>query len=129
MEPMRALTLALLLIVGVVPAARAQSAEADAGTPGPLSCTSSNECAKRNGWGSVCEEGHCESYQDATDLFIAIGTSGTVSPASNFVRAAAYAGARTIFVNLEPMTPHNPAFQEVVLGRAEEALPRLFAEA
>jgi NAD-dependent deacetylase len=61
------------------------------------------------------------------DLFIAVGTSGTVSPASNFVRAAAYAGARTLFVNLEPMTTHNPAFQEVILGRAEEVLPSLLA--
>ncbi len=60
------------------------------------------------------------------DLFVAVGTSGTVSPASNFVRAAAYAGARTIYVNLEPMVPHNPAFQEVHLGRAEELLPQLF---
>jgi NAD-dependent deacetylase len=59
------------------------------------------------------------------DLFIAIGTSGTVSPASNFVRAAEYAGARTIYVNLEPMTPHNPAFREVHIGRAEELLPAL----
>jgi len=60
------------------------------------------------------------------DLFLAVGTSGTVSPASNFVRAAAYAGARTIFVNLEPMTPRNPAFQEVILGPAEDILPTLF---
>ncbi len=59
------------------------------------------------------------------DLFLAVGTSGTVSPASNYVRAAEYAGARTIFVNLEAMTPHNPAFKEVVLGRAEEVLPSL----
>ena len=28
------------------------------------------------------------------DLFVAIGTSGTVSPAANFVRSARYAGAR-----------------------------------
>jgi NAD-dependent deacetylase len=61
------------------------------------------------------------------DLFLAVGTSGTVSPASNFVRAAEYAGARTIFVNLEAMSPHNPAFREVVLGRAEEVLPTLLA--
>lgn len=61
------------------------------------------------------------------DLFIAVGTSGTVSPASNFVRAAEYAGARTVFVNLEPMTPHNPAFKEVVLARSEEVLPLLLA--
>jgi len=59
------------------------------------------------------------------DLFLAVGTSGTVSPASNFVRAAEYAGARTIYVNLEPLTPHNPAFQEVYLGRAELLLHRL----
>lgn len=61
------------------------------------------------------------------DLFLAVGTSGTVYPASSFVRAAEYAGARTLFVNLEPMIPKNPAFQEVILGRAEEVLPNLFA--
>src|SRR5512145_359089 len=59
------------------------------------------------------------------DLFLAVGTSGTVSPSSNFVRAAAYAGARTVYVNLEPMTPNNPAFSEVLLGRSEELLPQL----
>jgi len=61
------------------------------------------------------------------DLFVAIGTSGSVSPASNFVRAAEYAGARTVYVNLELMKPHNPAFREILLGRGEEILPRLFA--
>ena len=61
------------------------------------------------------------------DLFLAVGTSGSVSPASNFVRAAEYAGARTVYVNLERMTPPNPAFHEVLLGRAEDLLPRLFA--
>jgi NAD-dependent deacetylase len=59
------------------------------------------------------------------DLFLAIGTSGTVSPASSFVRSAAYVGARTILVNLEPMNPANPAFQTEIIGRAEELLPRL----
>jgi NAD-dependent deacetylase len=59
------------------------------------------------------------------DLFIGVGTSGTVAPASNFVRAAEYAGARTIYVNLEPMAPHNPSFHVVHLGRAEEVLPIL----
>jgi NAD-dependent deacetylase len=57
------------------------------------------------------------------DLFVAVGTSGTVSPASNFVRGAEYAGARTILVNLEPMSPSNPAFHEQYIGRAEEILP------
>lgn len=60
------------------------------------------------------------------DLFLAVGTSGTVAPACNFVRSASYAGARTIFVNLEPMEPRNPYFQEEYLGPAEEVLPALF---
>lgn len=59
------------------------------------------------------------------DLFIAIGTSGTVSPAANFVRSAEYVGARTIYINLEAMTPDNPAFKETYLGKAEELLPAL----
>lgn len=63
------------------------------------------------------------------DLFLAIGTSGNVSPASNFVRGAEYAGARTVFINLEPLSPPNPAFQESYLGRAGELLPRLFGAA
>ena len=60
------------------------------------------------------------------DLFIAIGTSGTVSPAANFVRSAHYAGARTILINLEPMVPQNPYFKEEYLGDASEILPLLF---
>jgi len=59
------------------------------------------------------------------DLFIAIGTSGSVAPASNFVRGAEYAGARTIYLNLEPMQPPQPAFKEQYFGRAEELLPEL----
>lgn len=59
------------------------------------------------------------------DLFLAIGTSGTVAPAGDFARGAAYAGARTINLDLEPMQERNPAFQEEYLGRAEELLPRL----
>ncbi|OKH32067.1 hypothetical protein NIES2119_27295 [[Phormidium ambiguum] IAM M-71] len=59
------------------------------------------------------------------DLFLAVGTSGLVFPAANFVRSAAYVGARTIIVNLEPINPPNPYFQEEYLGRAEEILPQL----
>lgn len=61
----------------------------------------------------------------ACDLFIAIGTSGVVAPASLFVELAEVAGARTLYMNLEPMEPRNPAFHEELLGRAEELLPRL----
>ncbi len=60
------------------------------------------------------------------DLFISIGTSGTVAPASNFVRSAEYAGARTIYVNLDPMESRNPAYKEEYLGKAEEVLCKLF---
>jgi NAD-dependent deacetylase len=61
------------------------------------------------------------------DLFLAIGTSGLVYPAANFVRSAEYVGARTIYVNLEPMNPRNPAFKEEYLGKAEEILPKLIS--
>jgi NAD-dependent deacetylase len=61
------------------------------------------------------------------DLFIAVGTSGLVTPAANYVRGAEYAGARTILVNLEPMAQPNPAFKEQYLGPAEEILPALLA--
>jgi NAD-dependent deacetylase len=63
------------------------------------------------------------------DLFFAVGTSGSVSPASNFVRAAEYAGARTHYVNLEPMAPPNPAFHKIHLGPAEQVLPELLGVA
>ena len=62
------------------------------------------------------------------DLFIAIGTSGTVSPASRFVDAAKYAEARTILVNREPMNPNNPAFDRQILGLAEEIVPAMQCE-
>lgn len=57
--------------------------------------------------------------------FSAVGTSGTVAPASNYVRAAKFEGARTVYVNLEPMRAANPAFDETVLGRADDVLPKL----
>jgi len=62
------------------------------------------------------------------DLFVAVGTSGTVSPASSFVRAAEYAGAHTVLVNLEPMQPRDPAFLEERIGPAEVLLPQLLRE-
>ncbi len=59
------------------------------------------------------------------DLFLAVGTSGAVAPASEFVRGAAYAKARTILVNLTPMEPKNPYFDEEYLGKAEKILTQL----
>lgn len=59
------------------------------------------------------------------DLFIAIGTSGTVSPASRFVEWAKYAQAQTLLVNLERTTPRNLAFDEEIIGHAEDLLPSI----
>ncbi len=59
------------------------------------------------------------------DLFLAVGTSGTVAPASEFVRSAFDAGARTIFVNLTPLEIASPYFSETILGPAAEILPAL----
>lgn len=59
------------------------------------------------------------------DLFLAIGTSGLVEPASGFVRSARYSGARTVLVNLEPTGAEGGHFDEVFLGRCEELLPSL----
>lgn len=59
------------------------------------------------------------------DLFMAIGTSGTVSPASRFVEWAKYAQARTVLINLEKTVPRNTAFDEEITGQAEEILPTI----
>lgn len=56
------------------------------------------------------------------DLFVSIGTSGAVWPASGFVREAARAGARTVEINLEPSLGAE-MFDEGVYGPATEAVP------
>lgn len=62
------------------------------------------------------------------DLFVAIGTSGTVWPAAAFVDAAAAAGARTVYINLRPLDylGGSGRFDEEYLGPADELVPRLF---
>ena len=63
---------------------------------------------------------------DRCDLFLAVGTSGTVWPAAAFVRLAAQAGARTVLVNLDAGTG-SEEFDEVHLGKAEDILPNRFS--
>lgn len=58
----------------------------------------------------------------AADLFVAIGTSGHVYPAADFVEEAKHAGARTIELNLEPSETAS-SFDERVEGRATETVP------
>jgi NAD-dependent deacetylase len=60
------------------------------------------------------------------DLFVAIGTSGTVVPAASFVRWAEYAGARRILLNLEIDDGARGEFSECAAGTADELVPRYF---
>ncbi|MEO1537713.1 MAG: NAD-dependent deacylase [Pseudomonadota bacterium] len=62
------------------------------------------------------------SHLQTADLFVAIGTSGTVYPAAGFVAEAAGAGARTTEINLEPSNVAGQ-FDEVILGPATETVP------
>jgi len=56
------------------------------------------------------------------DLFVSIGTSGTVYPAAGFVAEARAAGARTVELNLEP-SQANSLFEEARQGLATRIVP------
>ncbi|MFN3869085.1 MAG: NAD-dependent deacylase [Hyphomicrobiaceae bacterium] len=63
---------------------------------------------------------------EAADLFISIGTSGTVYPAAGFVEIARDAGAHTVELNLEPSDGAS-RFDECIHGPATEIVPRYVA--
>jgi NAD-dependent deacetylase len=56
------------------------------------------------------------------DLFLSIGTSGTVYPAAGFVAEARAAGAHTVELNLEPSEGRS-LFAEAVHGPATQIVP------
>ncbi len=56
------------------------------------------------------------------DLFVSIGTSGTVYPAAGFVQAARTFGARTLELNLEASEGAR-LFDEAITGPATEIVP------
>ncbi len=56
------------------------------------------------------------------DLFVSIGTSGNVYPASGFVRAARANGAHTVELNLEP-SKGAAHFHEAIHGAATTVVP------
>ncbi len=56
------------------------------------------------------------------DLFVSIGTSGTVYPAAGFVAAAKRGGVRTVELNLEPSESAS-LFDEAVHGPAGTIVP------
>ena len=53
------------------------------------------------------------------DLFVAVGTSGTVYPAAGFIEEARAAGALTLELNLEP-TEGTSRFSDAIHGKATE---------
>jgi len=68
---------------------------------------------------------HMERIYEALgrcDLFLSIGTSGTVYPAAGFVMEARGAGAHAVELNLEPSEGIS-GFHEAIHGRATEIVP------
>jgi NAD-dependent deacetylase len=58
----------------------------------------------------------------ASNLFVSIGTSGSVYPAAGFVRAAREAGIVTMEINLEP-SENAEVFDAARYGKASEVVP------
>ena len=56
------------------------------------------------------------------DLFVSVGTSGAVYPAAGFVQTAAYHGARTLELNLDP-SMGSVFFEETRIGAAGVLVP------
>lgn len=63
-----------------------------------------------------------EAALAACDVFVSIGTSGDVYPASGFVEMARYFGAKTVELNLEP-SANASAFVEADYGTATKVVP------
>lgn len=61
------------------------------------------------------------------DMFISIGTSGSVYPAAGFVQEACANGAHTIELNLEPSEGHSN-FDSARYGLASEIVPQFVEE-
>lgn len=68
-----------------------------------------------------------ESLLASCDLFISIGTSGTVYPAAGFKQVANSFGAETVELNLEPSARYS-GFDESRYGPATEIVPLYFEE-
>ena len=63
----------------------------------------------------------------ACDLFVAIGTSGSVYPAAGFVAEAMAYGAETLEINLEP-SDNSGAFERKIIGPASATVPGWVSE-
>ena len=60
---------------------------------------------------------------EVADLFVAIGTSGSVYPAAGFVSEARDLGVRTAEINLEP-SDNAGIFDERLYGPASRVVPQ-----
>jgi len=88
------------------------------------------ECAHRGGmrphvvwFGEMpLEMDRIETALAGCDVFVSIGTSGDVYPASGFVQMARHFGARTVELNLEPSTNAH-LFSETHYGPASQIVP------
>lgn len=67
-----------------------------------------------------------ESLARAT-LFMAIGTSGVVYPAAQFVQLARRQGAFTVLINLDP-AENASTFHRVIRGKSSEILDKLWRD-
>lgn len=61
------------------------------------------------------------------DLFISIGTSGTVEPAASFILAAKENGAKTMEINRDP-TPNTGIVDLALQGASGKVLPQILDE-
>ena len=68
-----------------------------------------------------------EGAVEACDLFVSIGTSGSVYPAAGYAWSARRHGARTLELNLEP-SANVGLFEEARQGPATELVPAFVAE-
>jgi NAD-dependent deacetylase len=68
------------------------------------------------------EMDHIYEALQVCDLFISIGTSGSVYPAAGFVAEARHSGAHTVELNLEP-SEGATLFAEAFYGPATEVVP------
>lgn len=66
--------------------------------------------------------GRIQAALTSCDLFVSIGTSGSVYPAAGFVEEARFNGAHTVELNLEP-SEGGSMFAEAHYGRATEVVP------
>lgn len=66
-----------------------------------------------------------ETLLSKCDLFVSIGTSGTVYPAAGFKETAKMYGAKTIELNLDPSATAS-SFDEAIYGPATKIVPEFF---